>query len=370
MLPGTVAVYSADESGFRHSHERATRAGIAKRLAALKGFDFVGEYDLAARYPGPIYLVPSNTLVGLEAAAALGVHSEHDLFGGVVPHPFVATKAITHPLVEPEAQAPLGWSHGFGRQVSDAVLAGFTVFTLEDAYRAGGRLLACGPVRIKPVRATGGRAQIVVSDLAGLEVALGTVSLVDLSDHGLVLEEDLVEVTTYSVGQVRVAGLVVTYWGTQSLTPDNHGAEVYGGSELFVVRGGFEALPGLDPPEEAQLAVAQAQVYDAAATEQFPGFFASRRNYDVAHGLDAGGRRRSGVLEQSWRIGGASGAEVAALEAFRAEPKLQVVRAITVEVYGGTATPPPEATVYFRGVDERDGPLLKYALAEPHEHAR
>ena len=89
---------------------------------------------------------------------------------------------------------------------------------------------------------------------------------------------------------------------------------MYGGSELLVVRGGFEALHALGLPAEAALAVAQARVYDAAATEHFPGLFASRRNYDVVRGLDAAGRPRCGVLEQSWRIGGASGAEVAALE--------------------------------------------------------
>ncbi len=40
---GVVAVYSDPGRGFAHSHERATREGIARRLAALKGFDFAGE---------------------------------------------------------------------------------------------------------------------------------------------------------------------------------------------------------------------------------------------------------------------------------------------------------------------------------------
>ena len=102
MPRGAVAIYSVPGHGFAHSHERATRDGIARRLAALKSFDFVGEYDPTQSLSGPVYLVPSDTLVGLAAAAALGVRDEHDLFGGAVPHPFVATKAITHPLVAPE----------------------------------------------------------------------------------------------------------------------------------------------------------------------------------------------------------------------------------------------------------------------------
>jgi len=279
----------------------------------------------------------------------------------------MATKAITHPLVGVDAAAPPGWSPAFGRRVRGAVLSGFTAFSRADARCGGGRLLERGPVRVKPVRATGGRGQVVSPDAAALDAALGTVEDAELSEHGLVLEEDLAAVTTYSVGQVRVAGLVASYCGTQRLTPDNAGEAVYGGSRLLVARGGFEALAALTPPEEARLAVEQARVYDAAATGCFPGMFASRRNYDVARGLDAEGRWRSGVLEQSWRIGGASGAEVAALEAFRAEPALRAVRAATVELYGGDVPPPPaHATVYFSGMDDKDGPMTKYAVVESH----
>ena len=367
---GVVVVYAPDEPSYARSHERVTRTEIAKRLAALKGFDFAGDYDLSGCYPGPVYFVPSDTLVGIKTANDLGIRGEHDLFGGVVPHPFVATKAITHPLVEPAACAPPGWSCEFGRRVHEAVLSGFSVFTREDARRAGARLLEHGPVRIKPVRATGGRGQVVVSGVAELEAALHATDAAELSRYGLVLEENLIDVTTYSVGQVRVAELVATYYGTQRLTPDNSGADVYGGSELVIVRGDFEALLGLDFPEEARLAVAQARVYDATATEVFTGLFASRRNYDVARGLDAGGQPRSGVLEQSWRVGGASGAEIAALEAFRAEPALRAVRAATVEVYGESDIPPPHATVSFRGMDERVGFITKYTLVERHGNAR
>lgn len=370
MSRGTVVTYAVPGHGFVHSHERATRDGIARRLAALRGFDFAGEYDSARTYPGPVYLVPSDTLVGLDTAAALGVRSEHDLFGGVVPHAFVATKAITHPLIGPDAQAPPGWSNAFGTQVRGIVLTGFTAFTPEDAREAGRRLLRRGSVRVKPVRATGGRGQQVATDAAGLNAILGSMNTEVLRRHGLVLEEELSGVTTYSVGQVRVAELVASYCGTQSLISDNGGATVYGGSELLVAWGGFEALPRLGLPAEAALAAAQAQAYDAAATEHFPGLFASRRNYDVVQGVDAGGHRRSGVLEQSWRIGGASGAEVAALEAFLATPALSAVRAVTVERYGEGHLPPPQATIYFHGTDEREGPMTKYALAEPYDHAQ
>src|SRR5439155_8852961 len=130
------------------SHVGVTQAAIGKILAALKGYDFAGEYDPSVRYPGLVYLVPSDTLVGIEART-LGIRTEDDLFGGVVPYGFVATKTITHPLVEPDAYAPEGWSHRFARHVRDVVLPGFTAFTLPDAHYAGARVLEHGSVRIK-----------------------------------------------------------------------------------------------------------------------------------------------------------------------------------------------------------------------------
>jgi Protein of unknown function (DUF3182) len=366
---GVVAVYPVPGSGFINRHERATHEGIARRLAALKGFSFVGEFVPGSRYPAPVYLVPSDTLVGLAAAEKLGMRGEQDLFGGVVPDAFVATKAITHPLVGPDATSPPGWSPEFGQQISDTVLSGFSAFTLEDARLAGLRLLERGPIRLKSVRATGGRGQVVVATEAALAAELGAMETREVLEHGPVLEEALEEVTTYSIGQLRVADLVATYWGTQRLTPDNEGAPVYGGSELCVARGDFVALLGLSLPEEARLAVAQARTYDDAAFQCFAGMFASRRNYDVARGRDASGRARCGVLEQSWRIGGASGAEIASLEVFQADPAVNVARTCCVEIYGVGNSPPPQATVYFHGVDERVGPITKYAMVQQHGDA-
>jgi hypothetical protein len=364
-----VVEYSPQTGGFADTHERVTRAVVAKRLATLMGFAYGGEYDCSAQYLGRLYFVPSNTLISLEQAAQLGIAGEHDLFGGVVPYPFVATKAITHPLIEPNAFAPEGWSDTFPHQVHSAVLEGYSVYTAEQAYAAGERLLENGPIRFKPVHATAGRGQRVIRSLTELADALATIDPAELTTSGLVLEENLTAVTTYSVGQVRVTDLTATYYGSQRLTTDNAGSEVYGGSDLVVVRGDFDDLVRLPLPENVRMAVEQARVYDAA-TSVFPGIFASRRNYDVAQGTNARGQQRSGVLEQSWRMGGATGAEIAALEAFRADPGLEVVHASTFEIYGESQAPPPRATVYFRGTDERVGLLTKYTVVEVHGNTR
>src|SRR6266576_715834 len=212
------------------NHVAMTRTAIAAKLAKLMRFEFAGSYDPAVRYGKPLYLVPSDTLVGLEAAAKLGVRTENDLFGGVVPTAFAATKAITHPLVHPQAYAPPGWSHDFAEHVSEAVLHGYTAFSSEDAHRAAARLLDHGPTRIKLARGIGGHGQFVIQASSELNALLDEIDDTELASAGLVLEEHLDDVTTYSVGQVRVAGMIASYWGTQRLTHNNRGDEVYGGS--------------------------------------------------------------------------------------------------------------------------------------------
>jgi hypothetical protein len=367
---GVAVGYSCTPCNDPGSHEAVTRAAVSRKLAALKGFDFAGEYDRSRTYPGDLYFIPDETIIGLDLARTLGISSEHDIFGGVVPFPFVATKAISHALIKPDARAPSGWSLEFGRRVQAAVLSGYTVFSAEDARFAGSRLLEHGPARIKAVRAKGGLGQTVVSDMAALEAALDGIEPAELADHGLVLEENLTDVTTHSVGQVRVGDLTATYYGTQRLTPDNNGMQVYGGTDLFAVQGGFDRLLTLDLPETVRAAVVRACEYDAAALECFPGMILSRRNYDVAQGLDASGRRRTGVLEQSWRLGGATGAEVAALEIFQTDPAVKAVRAACFEIYGTGREPPADATVHFHGEDAKVGLLVKYTIARPHDDTR
>lgn len=362
---GVVVLHAVDAHAFGMEHERASHTAIARQLAALKDGEFV-DRDLNELAGQSVYLVPSDTLVGIAAARALGVQDEDDVFGGVVPHAFVATKAISHPLVEPGTAQPVGWSHGFSIRTEGSVLRGYSAFRIEDAFQGGRRLLTLGPVRLKPTRETGGRGQIVVASIDELNVALASLDPEEVARQGLVLEQHLGEVTTRSVGQVRIAGLVASYHGTQELTQDNAGAEVYGGSTLTVVRGGFDALLALEVAPEIRCAIAQARAYDTAVGAEYPEFFASRRNYDVAQGINALGQWRSGVLEQSWRIGGASGAEVLALAAFKLDPALQLVRASTVERYGTGKDPPAHATVLYDGDDPDVGSITKYALIETH----
>lgn len=365
---GIVVTYAPEDADGVTEHEIAARAAVAKALAGLKGFEFGGGYEPWMLGNGPCYFVPSVTL-DAEEARTLGIRGEEDLFGGVVPYPFVANKTIVHPLAGSDAHRPEGWSEAFPERVREVVLPGFAAFTREDARRAAQKLLEKGPVRIKHGRGRGGKGQVVIERLAKLAPALEAVDTEELAQCGLVVEPNLTDLTTYSVGQVSVGGMRASYCGTQKATKDNRGERAYGGSELLVVRGGYNGLEEIPLPADLKTAIQQAQAFDAAARE-FEGMFASRRNYDVLRGRDTGGRWHCGVLEQSWRIGGASGPEVAALEAFRADPRLGAVHARSTEAYGSGVKPPSGAIVHFHGVDSRAGPLVKYTQVEPYETSR
>lgn len=347
-------------------HERAVHQGLAIRLATLLGTRFIDEDEALLARDSRLYYLPSRTLIDSERHALLGIRSEQDLFGGVVDYPFMATKAISHPL-PPGFSSPHGWTDAFATACGDALLQGWTVFSLDQARVAAGQMLRSGAVRLKPVRATAGRGQVVVRDQPALDTALAAMSDDELALWGLVLEQNLTEVETFSVGQVRVAGITASYFGTQQLTRDNAGEEVYGGSTLTVVRGDFSDLLTLSLDDSTRLAIDQALRYDQAAGMHLAGFFASRRNYDIARGKDEDGAIRSGVLEQSWRVGGASSAEVLALEAFAADPRLDIVTASTHEVFGD-CTVPDTATLFYQGNDAEVGRISKYAQIGIYEH--
>jgi|SoiMethySBSTD1v2_1073268.scaffolds.fasta_scaffold2123965_1 uncharacterized protein DUF3182 len=100
-----VVVYLNHDTQTGNEHERETHRDIAARLAKLLHYEYDGDHEPGKHCAGAVYFVPAATL---DDAHRLGIHSEQDIFGAVVPHTFVGTKTITHPLLEPRAHAPDG----------------------------------------------------------------------------------------------------------------------------------------------------------------------------------------------------------------------------------------------------------------------
>jgi len=347
-------------------HEVETNRALARWLAHILGLKYGGSYNPEQHSGRDLYLLPTQTLVGAAQARQLGVKGPEDLWGGYVDHDFICTKAISHGLLNKAAVAPEGWSPLFSERIRNVVLDGLSVHALEDARPAATHLLYSGPIRLKPVHACAGRGQEVIRSLDEFDAILARPDAAQLFTEGVVLEQDLHDVVTHSVGQSFIGEHVISYCGDQYLTQDGLGEEVYGGSNLLVVQGYYEDLLKLDLPDDVRLAIEQAQAFDNAADEAYPRFYASRRNYDIAQGLDSDGQRRSGVLEQSWRMGGASSAEVAALQSFVNNPGLRAIHVSSVETYVDQPLPADAIEVY-RGPAENSDFLLKYVTVKSYD---
>ena len=139
MTNGIVVLYSSRFGKPLQTHHKVVLDLDAKAIARIKGYEFGGPYDPEHNYSGPLFFVPDDTLL-LDEASCLGIRSPNDLYGGVVPHLFVKTKAITHGLVDRDAERPPGWSTAFAERVREIVLPGYTVFSNRDAQmRAAAR---------------------------------------------------------------------------------------------------------------------------------------------------------------------------------------------------------------------------------------
>lgn len=307
---------------------------------------------------GP-YLVPSDTLSAAQAAA-LGLRWIDQFFGGIVPYPFVGTKLVSHPLVAVEAVAPPGWRHRHARRLEGLVVPGWGAFSVQDLEKAAKRLLVEGAVRLKLGMGRGGSHQWTIADEAALAALLEDASLDAALSSGAVVERELHHARTLSVGHVILPSLSMSYIGYQHEVPDVNGRARYGGSRLCCVRGCLSMLlASVSEPHERH-AVEQARAYHDAMMEAFPELLVSRANYDVIQGYDAQGQWHSGVLEQSWRIGGASPAEIVAAERLALEARDRVDVAY-VERYDQDATAPGDAeSIYRATVRSGETPSLTY----------
>jgi hypothetical protein len=201
-------------------HEVETNRALARWLAQILGLKFGGSYDPQQHGGRDLYLLPTQTLVGAAAARQLGVKGPGDLWGGYVEHDFICTKAISHGLLNYKAHAPQGWAPLFSERVRSVVLDGLSVFSFEDARPAAEHLLYTGPIRLKPIHACAGRGQEVIEQPRPVRRSPRPARSQKLFSEGVVLEQDLDQVITHSVGQSFIGDKLLSYCGDQYLTED------------------------------------------------------------------------------------------------------------------------------------------------------
>ena len=342
-------------------HNVASVEAIAERLAKLTGIRLgstVQHFDDAVR----TFFVPTFSLIR---------HSHPELdadqfWGGCVDQEFMTTKLATHPAWTEEDALPTGWMPQFAKDLEGAALSGYSVFSHDHAAQAGAFLLDKRKIRLKDPYASGGKKQSVFQNNHELDLFLQTLSESDIA-RGMVIEEDIENSSTYSVGQVSLAGLTMSYLGRQYTASDLNGETVYAGSRLYVARGGWDALRIRLRMPVAHRIIDGAQRYDTAAEQHF-GLVASRKNYDVLVGPVTEDGFCCGVLEQSWRVGGASPAEILALEAMTADSSVSALKVVARETYGAEPRFAADDFVVYAGEDDIGQPLHKYARIEKLYH--
>ena len=229
---------------------------------------------------------------------ALGIRE--DLFGGVVP--FRSSPPRRSRI---RFQAARHFDPAVGARRFRAYVKSYCPDLAHSRARtraAARLLLASGPVRLKRGRSIGGRGQAVIEALD--DPVFDTLDETELRTYGLVVEPNLADLTTFSVGQVCVGDLRLVLRHAEGDTITRVKLVRRLGSSRRARR--LRRLERLDFPPQVRIAIEQAKAFDAAAQDEFDGLFASRRNYDVLRGRDASGRWLSGVLEQSWRSASAA----------------------------------------------------------------
>ncbi len=343
-------------------HTVASAEALATRLSALTGRQLLPtrqDFD----EDGETFFVPTFALAREDGNPDMTVDR---FYGGIVHRGFMATKLVTHPHWHDHDDLPEGWTGQFAACLQDCVLPGFSVFSHRHALEAASALLKKHKIRFKNPYASGGEDQSVIDTVRSLDSFLAEVSEVDIA-NGLVLEEDVDNSTTYSVGQIQLENHVGTYLGRQYSSRDKAGKEFYAGSRLRVVRGDWDALLQLLQSPTARKVVENARRYDEAAREHL-GLVASRRNYDVLVGPITENGVRCGVLEQSWRVGGASPAELLAMEKLMQDETVTAVQAVLHESRDEAPTFRDDDFIVYSGEDDFGQPLHKYARIEKIYH--
>lgn len=363
-------IINTNKPRFKLAHYRNLR--IVDKIASI--FERFG-----GNKPGKIYYVADKTIVlefkeNQKLIKDTLIESEKDFFGGIVPRAYQSTKAIMHPLVNREAACPLGWTHEFPQELVhlDLVLPGFTVFNIEDLRTAFKHLYDKGihQIRLKDPLAYLGMNQFVVTSFQELEQFISDkiVNNEKLQQYGLVVEENLCpeDLKIYSVSFVTVGSHQVQCIGVQRFSQG-----LYSGTDFVIMQTGKHILSeslaqvGIFNNEDAQKIIDKALLFRALLNKHIPEIKTARFNLDIVSGIASiysNGTyelvKRFALLEQSFRVGGASAAEIWGLEYLLGHPSVDAVCASTYYRYGDEAyqTVSGEENLYC-GVDSRLGAI-------------
>lgn len=318
-VPEPYATYIKDRNQ-AVTAEIASILGIAKTRVLLEGNE---------RKREEAYFVPSKPLK-VDQASKLGIREKGDLFGAVVRDMSHGNKSVLHVTIPNSNLAGQAYSSDFAFRIRDAVLPGYTTFSFDEALQAYKILFSeFGSVRVKDPSESDASGQYVFMTEEDLAIFLRQYGTEKLGTEGLIVEANLCETRTLSVGQIFLGADYYSYVGSQN-SVTHEGRSKYGGTKLKMVRGLLTDLAKTEVDSNVTKAISQAERVLNAFSIYEP--ILSRANFDVVQGFDGEGRFLSGITDQSFRLGGASPAEVLAIKELNAKASNKfVVSSVNLE---------------------------------------
>lgn len=271
-----------------------------------------------------VYYVPPVTQARDNANKSYIEHVD-DFYGLLVENIGHVHKAILHTTTS--QSVPSFYSHHFACSVSELVVPGLTVFTKEEALFAHKIMQnrAGKEVRLKYPDKSDGRDQFSIVNREHLAGILGSVDEREVVEKGLVLETNVRDVETVSVGYCVLGDQTYSFIALQKndIAPED-GRDRYVGALVRVVKGNVSSLRSVAKNSKEEKAIEACVKFDAQYSYFEP--VASRISYDYLHGYDDKGNLMSGVTDITGRLGGTCPALVMSVMEYKENPRLKVVQ--------------------------------------------
>ena len=331
-----------------HAEHILQRNGrLAASLAEAQGFS----HDNPVSHLDPYHFLP--TPITQEQGEKHGMKSADDFYGAMVDYLQHADKGQLHEVVPDAENIPAHYSAEFARAVREVVLPGYTAYSQEDAIKAYLKLKKelsdKEKIRLKDPSASDCDRQFVLESEAHLRAILDRIFHPFPFENGLVLEQNLNDVSTITGGKVRVNGSTYQFIGNQVETsipsPKGGRKTVYGGGDLLVTNSYISQ--DMLTPSQQELTLRLGRTYDAYSTLA-P--HVSRISFDMVSGHDSHGNEAHGITDPTMRVGGNDPSVIESMH--HLNDSNRIVKAQTRLVYTSTKKPLPfNGTLYLDMAD-------------------
>ena len=317
------------------NYYRGRNGLVAKYIANYFGVDYVDEKEEIDKNNMNVYYVPPVTQVrGLSHLK--GINDKNDFYGLLIDKIGHVHKAILHKTNT--VNTPDFYSVNFSKIVEDLVLPGVTVFSkegIEKAYKEIGYVSRA--VRIKIPNESDGRDQFTVENQTELRTVINKLQEEKISTEGLVLEVNLYDQNTISVGYCDLQGERYSFLALQKndVAPED-GRDRYMGAKIRVVRGNISNLSAIANNRNEEIAIIKSQKFD-----QFYSYFnpsISRISYDCLFGKTSKEDSLSGITDITGRLGGTCPALIMAACEFKTHNQLSKIEAKVTLNYNPQST--------------------------------